>query len=80
MTPRETLLSLGMKPEEIGNHYSDLYVLKNDISTRFVETYKYRNNVKPFIRNIDHKIWYDIPFAYVEYTNERVELLRKLKG
>jgi hypothetical protein len=73
MTNRETLLSLGMKPEEIDNHYSDLYVLKNDISTKFVNglCVDQKRNVTTFVSQIDKKVWYDMPFMYEEYYEKR---------
>ena len=83
MTPRETLLSLGMKPEEIDNHYSDLYVLKNDISTKFVNGLyaDQKRNVTTFVSQIDKKVWYDMPFMYEEYYEKRKkEMLNKAKG
>jgi hypothetical protein len=80
MTPRETLLSMGMKAEEIDSHYSDLYVLKNETSTRFIEGYEWRCNVTTFVSQIDKKVWYELPFADHEYTEKRLEKLRKIKG
>ena len=70
-TIKEQLLELGMKQEEIDNHCSDLYVLKNSISEKFVSEYKFKSIVKPFRSEIDGKIWYDMPFAYVEYYKNR---------
>ena len=73
MTNRETLLSLGMKPEEIDNHYSDLYVLKNETSTKFVNglCVDQKRNVTTFVSQIDKKVWYDMPFMYEEYYEKR---------
>ncbi len=71
MTIKEQLIQLGMKPEEIDNHCSDLYVKKNAISEKFVAEYEFKQNVKTFTDEIEHKIWYEIPFAYAEYYNER---------
>ena len=70
-TIREHLLELGMKPEEIDNHCSDLYVLKNFISDKFVSEYEFKQNVKTFVDDIDHVLWYEIPFAYTEYYQKR---------
>lgn len=42
MTIKEQLLQLGMKPEEIDNHCSDLYVKKNAISEKFVSEYEFK--------------------------------------
>jgi len=70
-TIREQLLELGMKQEEIDNHCSDLYVLKNSISDKFVSEYEFKQNVKTFVDDIEHKLWYEIPFAYTEYYKNR---------
>lgn len=70
MTIKEQLLKMGMKPEEIDNHNSDLYVFKNSISEKFVSEYEFKMNVTTFIDDIDHKVWYEIPFAYQEYYKE----------
>ena len=71
LTIKQQLLNLGMKEEEIGNWCSDLHVLKNDISTKFINEYEFKQNVKTFRSEIDGSIWYDVPFAYSEYYNER---------
>ena len=70
-TIKEQLLELGMKPEEIDSHCSDLYVLKNSISDKFVSSYEFKQNVKSFRSELDGKIWYEIPFAYTEYYKNR---------
>lgn len=53
------------------NWTSDLYVLKNEISTKFVESYEFKVNVTTFISEIEKNVWYDIPFAYSEYHNKK---------
>ena len=64
-TTKQELIFLGMKKNQIDNHCSDLYVLKNEISTNFVNNYEYKGNVGTFRSEIDGLIWYDIPFAYI---------------
>ena len=59
-----------MPPNEIGNHCSDLYLLKTDVSDKLISRYEFRRNVKTFRSLIDGKIWYDIPFAYTPYWQE----------
>ncbi len=78
MTPRETLLSMGMKEEELDNHFSDLYVLKNDISTKFVDEYKFKRRVTTFVSQIDKKVWYELHGACEEYFTRTVKTLRNL--
>ena len=53
-----------MKPEDIANWQTDLYLRVTPESKRLVEDYDYKNIVETFIDNIDHEVWYDIPFAY----------------
>jgi hypothetical protein len=72
-TVNEQLLEAGMKAEETGNWCSDLHVLKNDISTAFVDAYEFKDNVTTFRSEIDGTLWYDIPFAYSEYHRKRHE-------
>lgn len=67
MTIKERLLEMGMDEHEIDNHESDLYVLKNEISDKFVSEYEFRKQVTIFRDNIDNVLWYDIPFAYSEH-------------
>lgn len=71
MTIKQQLLKLGMKENEISHWQSDLYVLKNAISEKFVSEYEFKNIVKTFIDDIDHVPWYDISFAYTEHYEER---------
>ncbi len=78
MTPRETLLSMGIKEEELDNHYSDLYVLKNEISTKFVEEYNGKSTVSTFVSQIDNKVWYELLGACEEYYTRSVKTLRNL--
>jgi len=70
-TIREQLLELGMKQGEIDNHCSDLYVLKNFISDKFVSEYEFKSIVTTFRSELDKKLWYEIPFAYTEYYKNR---------
>lgn len=63
-----------MNENEIGNHYSDLYVLKNEKSIPIVETHKkqFPVCVSSFKSQIDNKIWYDISFAYNPYWKNKL--------
>ena len=56
---------------EIGNHYSDLYVPVTEETTAIVKDYEFKTNVTRFTNQIDHKPWYDIPFAFTPYWDER---------
>jgi hypothetical protein len=71
-TIKQQLLEKGMKEEHFDNWASDLYVLKNDISTEWINSYEYKNQVKPFRSETDKGIWYEIPFGYIpEYIESK---------
>ena len=63
-TLREILLDAGMKKEELDNHCGDLYVKVNEISKKIINNYEFKNNVTTFTDDIEHKLWYDIPFGF----------------
>lgn len=55
----------------IDHHESDLYIKQtNDSEKLFC---KYRNKYKfgLFISQIDHQLWYDIPFAYEPFWGNK---------
>lgn len=56
---------------ECSNHYSDLYVPVNYITTEIVKQYRFKEDVRVFIGNIDGKATFDIPFAYKPYWIEK---------
>ena len=62
-----------MRPGDIDHHCSDLYLRVNDISRNLVNQYRFKSLVTTFVDQIDHVLWYDIPFAYtpdyIEYRN-----------
>ncbi len=64
LTIKEQLLKAGLYESEIDTHESDLYVKVNDISTKFVDNYEFKKNVTTFKDEIEHKLWYEIPFEY----------------
>lgn len=62
-----------MDAKDIDHHSfgSDLYLRVNDISKKLVEEYEFKQNVKTFKDNIDHVLWYDIPFAYDPFWKDK---------
>lgn len=56
-----------MPPEYIDHYYSDLYVKVTPTSTDLIAQYKNKFMVSKFIDNIEHKLWYEIPFGYCDY-------------
>jgi hypothetical protein len=53
-----------MQAADIDHHESDLYLRKNENSTKLVNEYEFKQNVTTFRDNIDHVLWYEIPFQY----------------
>jgi hypothetical protein len=49
---------------DIDHHRSDLYLRVTPASTVLVNEYEFKNQVTTFKDNIEHVLWYDIPFAY----------------
>lgn len=62
-TLKKELIDLGMAEKEIDSWASDLYVKKNSISDKFVAEYEFKNSVTIFRDNIEHELWYEIPFG-----------------
>ena len=56
-----------MPPEYIDHYYSDLYVKVTPISTDLIAQYENKFMVSKFVDNIEHKLWYEIPFGYCDY-------------
>jgi hypothetical protein len=66
------MLAAGITEDQLGNWCSDLYVLKTPESTKVLEAYEFKSNVTTFVSQAEPykgKIWYEIPFAYVEHNN-----------
>ena len=57
--------------QEISNHESDLYVYVNDVTKEIVSKYTFKQNVTTFRSNIDGKLMFDIPFAYMPFWDQR---------
>lgn len=53
-----------MPAEDISHWCSDLYLRKTPVSDKLVNEYDWKSLVSTFVDNIDHVLWYDIPFAY----------------
>ena len=62
------MIKLGVQHD---HHESDLYVPVTPETTKLVNAYEFKNNVKMFTCAIDKKQWYDIPFAYMPFWKKR---------
>lgn len=67
--------------QEVFNHESDLYVFVNDVTTKLVNQYTFKQNVRTFTDNVTGKLMYDIPFAFVPYwTAKRRQPVKHVCG
>lgn len=56
-----------MREKDIDHYNSDLYLRVNSISKKLIQEYNFKENVETFVDEIDHELWYDIPFAYLPF-------------
>ncbi len=56
---------------ELSSHESDLYALKDTTSESIIADYKFKSSVTIFRNQRDNKLWYDIPFAYTPYWENK---------
>lgn len=56
---------------DIDHHESDLYIRKTPTSEKLIAQYPYQNIVNTFRCAIEHDVWYEIPFAYDPFWEER---------
>ena len=62
---RKTIYELAVEAGcELSHHESDLYLKKTDESQKLVDNYEFKQNVTTFHSDIDHSVWFDVPFAY----------------
>ncbi len=67
MDVKNVLMNRGMTAIDFDSHASDLYVRVTPISRKFFEEeYEYKKNVTVFVDQIEHKRWYEVPFANVD--------------
>ena len=76
----QDLKAAGVREEDMDHHESDFYVKKTSISTKVIENYKFKNQVKTFRSQIDKKTWYDIPFAYDPFWEEKRNIIPAIKN
>lgn len=64
------VVELGIKHD---HHESDLYVPVNAQTKTMMNDYEYARLVTTFKDQVTGNLWYDIPFAYTPWWEERVE-------
>lgn len=75
VTP-ENICELAMKllpAEDIDHHATDLYIRKTPESTKLINKMKNKSLLSTFIDNIDHVVWYELPFCYSPAWEERLK-------
>jgi hypothetical protein len=69
MKPKEEITSIWDEVKRLGiqfdSHETDLYIPVNEQTKELVHRWKFSGNARTFVSQIDHKLWYDLPFAYV---------------
>lgn len=63
------MLAAGVR---IDNHETDLYALVTPESRAIVDQYEFKANVRTFINQIDGRVWFDIPFAYLPAWDKKI--------
>lgn len=75
VTP-ENICEIAMKllpAEDIDHHETDLYIRKTPESTKLINKMKNKSLLSTFIDNIDHVVWYELPFCYSPVWEERLK-------
>ena len=68
MSLYEKVVAAGIKHS---NHASDLYIPVNEDTTKLIAEYEYKCNVTKFVSQIDGKVWFDVPFAFIPWWEAR---------
>lgn len=57
----------------IASHYSDLYFPVTEQSTAILAKYPdNKKNTKYFVNQVEGGTWYDVPFAFLPYWEEKL--------
>ena len=60
------------------NHYSDLYIPVTEQTIDLINEFGLMHSATKFRSNIDQKFWFDVPFMYEPYWENKREILMKL--
>lgn len=58
---------------EIAHHESDLYVPVTEATAQIVNNYDFKCNVTTFKDQVTGRLYYDIPFEYQPYWEEKLK-------
>lgn len=56
---------------DIDHNASDLYIRVTKTSEKLFLRYEYQNQVTTFISNIDGKLWFEFPFCFLPYWEDK---------
>lgn len=58
---------------QIDNHASDMYIPVNAVTQAIVARYRKETGLRidTFTNQVDGKLWYDVPFAFVPWWEKR---------
>lgn len=56
---------------KLDSHESDLYVKDSPLAREIID--KHKLPYKPFIDDIDHERWLEVPFAYAPFWREKAK-------
>lgn len=75
-------LAAVMDPKDIDHHESDLYVRCTSKSAAIINECKNNSGLctQLFVDNIDHNLWYEIPFCYSPFWEERTRYRNERMG
>lgn len=59
------------------NNSSDLYIPVNDVTTKLVQQYQFRQLVSTFTNQVEGGTWFSIPFAYEPFWEAAAERSRE---
>lgn len=62
---------LRIPSKDIDHWQSDLYLRKTPQTDALIKEYEWNRNVKVFRDNIDHALWYEVPFAYDPFYEKK---------
>ena len=60
-----------MDKKDIDYRESDLYIRKNNISTKLLRRYEFFENVTQFRDNIENTMWYEVPCGNLGYRRHK---------
>ena len=76
MNAQELMQEIEARKIPFDRHNSDLYLPVTAEVMELLCKYEHRRQVTTFKSQYDGKMWYDIPFAYLPFFEERLKSVR----